>query len=90
MKSKNKLVTFSKAEGIFKLKPSVRVRLVVAGVAFHVTVKHISMGFTTQMKAVEKAQNELARLMGLGEPCNGLCATFDGVSVQIDTMGWTL
>ena len=86
MKSKHKLVTFNTTEGQFKLKPSVHLRLVVSGVAFYVTVKDICMGFTSQMKAVDKAQNELARLVGLGEPCNGLCATFDGVSVQIDVV----
>jgi hypothetical protein len=86
MKSKHKSVKFSKAEGIFKLKPSVRLRLIVAGVAFHMTVKDISMGFTTQMRAVEDAQNELARLMGLGEACIGLGGTWHDTQVQIDVV----
>lgn len=86
MKSKNKSVKFSMVEGIFKLKPSVRLRLIVSGVAFYAKVADVCLGFSSQMNAVEKAENELARLMGLGEPCNGLCATFDGVSVQIDVI----
>lgn len=86
MTSKNKSVKFSTAEGIFKLKRSVRLRLIVSGVAFYANVKDVCMGHSTQMNAVEKAQNELARLMGLGEPCTGLCASFDGVSVQIDVL----
>jgi hypothetical protein len=86
MKSKHNMVKFSKAEGIFKLKPSVHLRLIVAGVAFYVTVKDVCMGFTTQMRAVECAQNELARLMGLGEPCIGLGGTWHDTQVQIDVV----
>ena len=86
MNSKHKAVKFSKAEGIFKLKPSVHLRLVVAGVAFYTNVKDVCMGFTPQMHAVECAQNELARLMGLGEPCIGLGGTWHNVQVQIDVV----
>jgi len=86
MKSQNKLVTFNKAEDLFKLKPSTMVRLIVEGVAFRAKVKDLDLGFTDQARAVQCAQNSLARHMGLGECCNGLSGSWHGVSVQIDVV----